>query len=168
MKNHIIWTNYDLNYEDWKDDLEDYYPEATEEERYELMYEINDDYLYDERANLNISLNEDIIIIADLGLWFGRRYGYKELNSNNIKDCLYSEDCDFVTWYVDRYKNLCCTGYHHDGTNFYTYRMWKEGLSDVQKENFLDKIYEGKCTSRDISRYTRRLGDYIGKVYGWK
>jgi hypothetical protein len=167
MKKHIIWSNNDLNYEDWKDDLEDYYPDATDDERYELMYDINDDYLYDERANLNISLNEDIIIIGDLGLWDGRRYGYKELNSNNIKDCLYS-DCDFVTWYVDGYKNLRCIGYHHDGTNFYTYRMWKEGLTDVQKENFLDKIYEGKCTSRDISRYTRRIGDYIQEVYGWE
>ena len=119
MKKHIIWTNYDLNYEDWREDLEEEYPDFTEEKIYEIMYEMNDDYLYDERVNLNITLNEDIIIIADLGLWFGRRYGYKELNSNNIKDCLYSEDCDFVTWYVDRYKNLCCTGYPN------TFTGWK-------------------------------------------
>ena len=52
---HIIWTN-DLDYDDWKADLESEYPDLTENERYELMYEINGDYLDDERVNLNNSL----------------------------------------------------------------------------------------------------------------
>ena len=32
---HIIWSNYALDYEDWKDDLEAEYPELTEEQRIE-------------------------------------------------------------------------------------------------------------------------------------
>lgn len=51
---HIIWSNYDLDYEDWKDDLEENYPELSEQERITLMYEINGDYLEDERTNLNV------------------------------------------------------------------------------------------------------------------
>lgn len=27
---HLIWSNYDLDYEDWKDELEAEYPEKTE------------------------------------------------------------------------------------------------------------------------------------------
>ena len=34
---HLIWSNYDLDYEDWKDELEAEYPEKTEYERMELM-----------------------------------------------------------------------------------------------------------------------------------
>ena len=168
-KHHIIWSNECYvrgDQEELFNELKFEYPEATKYDLYDLMNDINNEYLYDERINLNIDLHDNIVVIADLGLWNGRHYGYKEIG-NNIAECLYS-DCDFVTWYVDRYNNLCCTEIHHDGTNFLTYRVWKEGLSDTQKENFLDKIYEGKATSRDITRYTKRLGDYINQVYGWK
>ena len=51
---HIIWTDYGLDYEDWRDDLEADYPDLSEDERISLMYEINGDYLDDERANLNV------------------------------------------------------------------------------------------------------------------
>ena len=38
---HIIWSNHDLNYEDWKDDLEAEYPDLSDDERYSRMYDIN-------------------------------------------------------------------------------------------------------------------------------
>ena len=75
---HVIWTNYHLNYDDWADDLETEYPELPEDERYYKMLDLNDSYLDDERANLNIQLSQPILVIADLGLWNGRRTGYKE------------------------------------------------------------------------------------------
>ena len=36
---HIIWSNYALDYDDWKEDLEEQYPKLTEEQRIALMYE---------------------------------------------------------------------------------------------------------------------------------
>ena len=45
---HVIWSNYGLDYEDWRDDLEADYPDLSEDERISLMYEINGDYLDDE------------------------------------------------------------------------------------------------------------------------
>ena len=38
---HVIWSNYGLDYEDWRDDLEADYPDLSEDERISLMYEIN-------------------------------------------------------------------------------------------------------------------------------
>lgn len=64
---HIIWTDY-LDYDDWKADLEAQYPELSEDERIELMYELNGDYLDDERHNLNIQLSRPILVVGDLGL----------------------------------------------------------------------------------------------------
>ena len=61
---HIIWSNYDLDYENWRDDLEAEYPNMSEEERIALMYEINGNYLDDERANLSIQLPQPILMIA--------------------------------------------------------------------------------------------------------
>lgn len=54
---HLIWSNTDLNYEDWRADLEAEYPELSEDERIERMYELNAVQLDDERTNLNIQLD---------------------------------------------------------------------------------------------------------------
>lgn len=109
---HLIWSNYDLDYEDWRDDLEEDHPELTEDERMALMYEINNRYLDDERVNLNIQLDQPILVIADLGLWNGRRTGYQEISSGNIRDCLYSgRDIEYATWYVDKLGDRAATPY---------------------------------------------------------
>ena len=105
---HIIWSN-DIDYDDWREDLEEQYPDLTEAERMELMYELNGDYLDDERSNLDIQLSRPILVVGDLGLWHGRRMGYKEIPSGNIRDCLYSErDMDYSTWYVDKNGDFRC------------------------------------------------------------
>ena len=163
---HIIWSNYDLDYEDWRDDLEAEYPELTEDERIALMYEINGDYLDDERTNLNIQLSQPILVIGDLGLWYGRRSGYKEIESGNIRDCLYA-DTDYSTWYVDKLGDLRCDAIHHDGTDHYLYRAYKDGVRESQIDLLKDKLYRGIATRSDVTRITRRLGDDIARVYGF-
>ena len=163
---HIIWSNYGLDYEYWRDDLEADYPDLSEDERISLMYEINGDYLDDERANLNVQLSQPILVVGDLGLWFGRRMGYKEIASGNIRDCLYS-NTDYSTWYVDRLGDLRCDAIHHDGTNFYLYRVYKDSASPSQIELLKEKLYRDIATRADITRVTRRLGDDIAQVYGF-
>ena len=76
---HLIWSDYHLDYDDWKDDLEDEFPDMTDDERMQMMYERNNSYLDDERCNLNIQMAMPIIVIGDLGLWNGRRTGYKDV-----------------------------------------------------------------------------------------
>lgn len=164
---HLIWTNKDLDYEDWKADLEEQYPELSEEERIQMMYETNNDYLDDERHNLDIQLAEPIIVIANLGRWNGRFLGYKEIESGNIKDCL-NTDTDYATWFVDKKGDLLCEATHHDGTNYYLYRTYRKGVSEKQIELLKEKIYDGSVTEKDINRVTQRLGDSIAKVYGWR
>lgn len=168
--NHTIWT-HDINLDDWQDYIKELKADGVideDDDGYEECADLNSYYLDDERINLNIPIDDGIIVLADLGLWDGRRCGYYEHELYNISDCLYSLTNGIVypTWYVDRY-DFKCDEVHHDGTNHYTYRKWKSGLSDTQRENFLNKIYEGTVTSRDISRYTESLRPYIAKVYGW-
>ena len=116
--------------------------------------------------NLNVQLSQPILVVGDLGLWNGRRMGYKEIPSGNIRDCLYS-DTDYSTWYVDRLGDLRCDAIHHDGTNHYLYRAYKDGVSETQIDNLKEKIYRGTATRADITRITRRLGDEIAKVHGF-
>lgn len=165
-EDHLIWSNLDLNYEDWRAELEAEYPELSDEERYCKMYLLNGSHLEDERANLNIRLSQPILVIADLGLWNGRFMGYKEIASGNIRDCLFSEH-DYTTWYIDKHGDFRCEDVHHDGTNHYLYRVYKDDVSEGQRDRLKEKIYDGTAKRSDIVRITRRLGDEIGRVYGW-
>lgn len=155
-----------MNYEDWRDDLESEYPDMTETERIGLMYELNGDYLEDERINLNIQLPGPILVYADLGLWNGRVTGFKMIDSGNLRDCLDS-NCDYNEWFVDRLGDFRCTGVHHDGQNNYLYRAIKENATESQIRRLQGKIYDGTATRADITRVTRRLGDDIAHVYGF-
>ena len=56
---------------------------------------------------------------------------------------------------------------HHDGTNHYLYRVYKDSASPSQIELLKEKLYRGTATRADITRVTRRLGDDIAKVYGF-
>ena len=165
---YIIWSDYELDYEDWRDDLEAEYPDLSEPQRIALMYEINSDYLDDERMNLNVQLSQPILVIADLGLWHGRVSAYKEISSGNIRDCLYTDrDIEYATWYVDKLGDFRCDAVHHDGTNHYLYRVYKDGIRNSQIDILKEKLYMGTATRADITRITRRLGDEIAKVYGF-
>ncbi len=166
-KRYIIWSNDNLDLDDWREDLQKKHPDFTEDELYRLMCETNAEYLSDERVNLNIQLSQPILVIADLGLWHGRRMGYKEIGSGNIRDCLYSNN-DNTTWYVDKNGDFRCDDVHHDGRNHYLYRVYKDGVSEYQKNRLKEKLYDGTATRADVVRITRRLGDEIGKIYGWE
>lgn len=163
---HIIWSNHNLDFEKWKAELKEEYPHMTENDLISQMYETNNNYLDDERINLNIQMPRDILVIADIGRWNGRFSGYAEIKSGNIKDCLYSE-CDYTEWFVDKSGDFRCDAYHHDGVNHYLYRALRDGASDVQIERLKDLIYCNKVTDKDIKAVTERLGDKIGEVYGW-
>ena len=159
---HMIWSS-EINLENWKDFLEEEHPDVTDEdEQYDLVRQMNNYYLYDERVNLHTDVDGRILVIANLGLWNGRVQGYKIL-SENIADILYS-DCDYAEWYSDGY-NIKGTAWHHDGTNLYEYRVIRENRNI---DNLLNAIYNGKEISRQkLNYYTKSLHPYVAKVYGW-
>lgn len=171
---HIIWSNVSLNLDDWRDSIKEDLiangtnpDEITEDDLYDQMIDTNDMYLDDERINLDVQEVQPIIVIADIGRWNGRFHGYKMIDSGNIKDCLYS-DTDYNEWYVDKSGDLRANAIHHDGTNHYLYRVFKDNVTAGQIESLQEKIYTGKATRADITRVTRRLGDDIAAVYGFE
>ena len=170
---HHIWQNYDLDLEDWKEgllenrEINGLPSDVDDDTLREEMYELNNNYLDDERMNLNIKTEGRIVCIADIGLWNGRRLGYK-LYDHNIGECLtFFSDCDYADFYVDRY-DFRCKQTHHDASTYAVLRELKPNLSSDQADNFLWKIDNGKATQKDITRYTNSLKERIKKVYGWK
>lgn len=171
MKKHIIWSNMNLDIEDWRECYkeiaeENGWEENTDDDNnlYNYMIETNYSYLDDERANLDEAVEGRILVIADLGLWNGRKSGYKIIDSGNIKDIL-SFTYDYVEFYGDGY-NIRGTEAHHDGINRFLYRVIRE---DRNINNLLDEIYNGKEISKSkLNYYTKSLYPFVKAVYGWR
>lgn len=75
-RKYIIWSNENLDTEDWKESFKEFIEMNNldidpndEEKLYKYMVETNDEYLSDERINLNINVpgTDTILVIADLG-----------------------------------------------------------------------------------------------------
>ena len=143
---------------------EEYADSISEDSVYNECYFMEQTWFEDEKHELELVSEGPVLAIADLGLWDGRRCGYKELKS--LEDVMYSS-CDYERVYVDSNGDLRKEETHHDGSNSILYRYWKNGLTDVQRENFLDKLYNGKATQKDITRYTRKAGLGIADAFGW-
>lgn len=123
----------------------------------------DDNYSFDdERVNLDKELSHPIVCIADLGLWDGRHSGYKVL-SGNLSAILSSMTEGERKFYYDG-KDVKCDQFHHDGTNYITFREMREG-KDV--DEFADICFEGKPTEEQIEEYTTSLGKYVCEIYGW-
>ena len=157
---HIIWTN-NIDIKDWEDDIKEQYPDADESKIYEIAYQENELYLDDKKSNLNKKLGNDIVILADLGHWYGRRSAHKFLGTN-LND-IFSYTCgDFVTWYVED-NEVKCKDSHHDGTNYYVYRTLKPGVS---KFEFEEEAYGS--FKEAVEKYTEPLGHLVKEIYGWE
>ena len=170
MKIHTIYNSD--TYENYTDDdiiqsILDCYPEregdVTDDEIYEQRIELSqwtfdDEYKY----NLNKTLSNRILCIANLGLYQDRKTVYKLLG-DNLNEILTAAQGDYYKVYYDGY-NVRAEDNHHDGTNYYTFRVIKD---NVNIDNLLNKLYNGMATNNDINNYTKSLKSEIKSIYGW-
>ena len=190
-KEKILFTteiDYNLVKNDLEYFLEDYnlpenltFKEVKENHR-EDMQDFIDTYIEDSFTNLKYNLEilsrelpNSVVEMADLGLWNGRYYGIREIELEDImydkdygireielEDIMY--DKDYFILYLN--KDLELKNHHHDGTNYFTFRVFRSHITSEQKENFIVKYEEGKLTKSTINYYTESLKKYIEKVWG--
>ena len=173
-KHTTIWKSYGMNS---LEELREYEEQAkinllnneyteeeiTEERITQDIYDDIDFWFEAEECNLNKRLDGRILAMANMGLWYGRRSGYKILGHNLNEVLTSSIGCDEKEVYFDGY-NIKAEGYHHDGRNFVEFR---ELRNDRNYDKLLDKIYMNKPISRsELNYYTKPLGKYIKEIYG--
>lgn len=173
-KIHIIHDS-EINIKDWIGDREDIMAESpfcpTCEKKdcescssfYYRCQDINNSYYYDAVNELHKTLNNNIIALADLGLWSGRKNGIKILGTN-LK-CIFEVGEDRNKYYADAW-NIRADCVHHDGTNHILFRKLKEGISAWQIEELAYKN-NYTLTPQQISKYTESLRPYVAAIYGW-
>lgn len=158
---HVIFSDDACQYDDYEKDYlanrEDYEPEEYSWERF------NDDialWLEDEQANLNWQIEGTIVAIASVGLWYGRRTGYKIVGDklSDIFNC--AQDCN--EYYCDQ-DDCHATCAHHDGTNYITYRVFDGSEDEVD-----EMLYRSEDFAADVEKHSHSLMPYIADIFGWK
>ena len=169
-----IWKSYgmysikelEIEEQDAKEFLSESYPEIeqTDEAITDEIYDNISRWYDDETDNLDKQLDGRILAIASMGLWNGRKTGYKILGDNLNEVLTSTIGCDEKEVYFDGY-NIKAEGYHHDGRNFVEFREIRKG-KNIDK--LLNKIYDNEPISRsELNYYTKPLGKYVKQIFGW-
>ena len=110
----------------------------------------------------DIELDNEIIVIGEQNFWNGKKLVVNRLHSNNISSVFHCfRDVSNHSWYVSEENELCCEYRHHDGTNYYMFRMLKAGL-DV--EDFYDALYDSNAPRKHAEEKTVSLGEIVRKT----
>ena len=144
-------------------------PSLSEEDATYMISELKaeDLEMLTDNITKNLKVSNDLIIIADLQFWNGRKSGYKLVSKEHLEDIFASNLLgydDFLYFVED--NDLKINLYHHDGTHRCQVREFRKNLSDSKKGELLKKIYFNKVTKEDITRYTKSIGRQILKIFG--
>lgn len=176
-KKYVIWSDMNLLDDDRVQDTKEMLMETLEEDEITeetIMQAIFDDSelsFDDEVGNLRHAKEAEgeIVAIASLGRWNGRKSGYRLLGSMNLSACMTGVmRYDFNEWFVDEKGDLRSTHIHHDGTNTILYRSFKKGLTYEQVDTFLKAIYNDELEDGMIDEYTESVGVAVADLYGWE
>ena len=111
----------------------------------------------------DVKLNNDIILFGNLKRWNGSFSAYKLLD--NYLDSILNNGCDCFVLTADS-TNVNIELHDHDGVSYLTFRKFKKGVSEEQKENFIEKIYTNELTKKDIYHYTNSILPYVNDILG--
>lgn len=174
MKKAVIWSNIDLDFENWKEDLKEDYPDVSDEGLMDIMYETNNFYLSDIISQTDHETNQPIIVFAKIGRWNGKVNAYKVIDTGigtgNLSDCFndsFKSNDEYNEWYVDENNDLKCDGIHHDGSNEYLFRVFKDNFDEEMRDEFCDKLLYGDNFSyENICKATESIGEKVCELCG--
>lgn len=157
MKKIILYTN-NYNFETEKKEFLEYHDkkECTDDEVYNWINDIQETD-YDNIKDELKTLPNNLIAIADVGLWYGTRKGYKLINNDEILSLV--SNCDYIDVYIEG-NDLKIKGDHHDGTNYITIRQLKD-ISDTIQDRLESSIYNNSNCLYYIKKYTKSIGKKI-------
>ena len=164
-----VYTDLEKMAEELKADnfYQEEYGKQDDEFWLDLAKETWDNYLDDERMNLDKELDTEVVVFAKIGLWDGIRVAFKRLKSNNLNSFLKSFMDGDRRFYYDGY-NICGSETHHDGTNYYTFRRMKPGKSaEILESKFCSGIITETNVKFYMHRYTQSIAEPVKKIYGW-
>lgn len=160
---HVIFSDDPCQFDEyekaWKEDAPYRFEEDEEipEYTWEMFGEDIDQWLDDEKSNLDYFIDGSIIAIGNLGLWYGRRGGYKILGQK-LSDIFCVHE-DYNEYYCDQ-DDCHATCAHHDGTNYITFRVISQEVREILNWETKDNEW--------LYEHSHSLMPYIADIFGWK
>jgi hypothetical protein len=165
-KKLMIWS--DQCDEKWEEEYKAEHPEASDEEVMRAFADECSVSFDDEKLNLNIPIERDVLVIKTLNRWDGQTIWCSRISRATIGDLL-ERFMDGNSFYVESDTgDMVGEAYHHDGTNYYRFR---EISADALHDDIADLVYkieEGEDYAEDLAKLTKSFGGRIAKVYGWE
>lgn len=153
---HTIWSNLNT------DEALTVSPGVSEEELLQKVISENLAQLAEQRRKLSIKTPGQIIRIGRVA-FNGEIITTVHALDFNISECLFTTE-KYAEWFVDSRGDLVARVLHSGDWNVYTYRMMNNGFLT----SYLTKKITDGCSRQYLTAHTKRLGDYIAPVYGWK
>ena len=165
-KKLMVWSDqYD---EQWEKEYKAEHPDATDQEVMQAWYDEAETSFADEKLNLRIPIERDVLVIKTVNRWNGQTVHCSVIHRNTIGDLL-ERFFDGNSFYVEAETgDLVGEAYHHDGTNYYRFR---EVSADAPNDNIDDLIFrieDGDDYQQELEALTKTFGGRIAKVYGWE
>lgn len=160
MENIILNTNILDEYKDIEEmrscfDIEE---DVSDNEVMEIIQE-NKNLDFDAFMELiKVRHNEGTFIIyGDLGLWHGRKTGYKR--TETLTSALYACFEDLANFIIkDEDGELIVSGSHHDGSNTFTIRkVTDRGLKFIDTHEFDVKMSEAELCIKLYEKYSEKI-----------
>ena len=155
---NVLYDNYAIQWNEWYEEFKDY---CEDNDIDHTQYDDNSEYfmnwVYDTLnmywedfiygINHDRDNNVDCVVVADLGLWYGRRDAVKHFPT--LEKAIYAcvRDCDYITiTLVDGVIKIRAS--HHDGTNYFEiHKLNERGYdakydedNDLNNEKYFDKF----------------------------
>lgn len=139
----------------------------TDDEIQQEIFDCQEIWFKDERMEMHcagLKCDGKLVGIADMGLWNGRKYGYREYDS--FEDILdRCAEYDSFKLYIDR-GNLRAILHHHDGTHYVIFREIPPHIDPEKLENAILDDRLQKDEYRVLKNYSRSLRKYFkGYLY---
>lgn len=157
----VIYTN-DVCYEEVRESYELDFPNSEgydDDSRMRIFYDFLADDFEETKRILDRELDNEIIAFKKLGLWNGS-YKSARFIGTNLNECLSESLGDIFEYYVED-NDFKCKDTHHDGTNFYTFRVLKDGFT---RTDLYDYIHEHGLM-KTMEDCTEPIGDLVKEIY---
>ncbi|MBQ8806674.1 MAG: hypothetical protein IJZ68_09555 [Bacteroidaceae bacterium] len=165
-KKLMVWTDqYDAK---WEEEYKEEHPDASDAEVAQAYEDEVAIRLDDERANLDIPIERDVLVIKTLGLWDGKKVRCSVIHRATI-GALLERFFDGNSFYVESETgDLVGEAYHHDGTNYYRFREVSADAPNDNIDDLIFKLEDGEDCEQELQALTKSFGGRIAKVYGWE
>lgn len=136
-----------------------------------LIYDSNldiEDFEISMQRLAALVLATQIVAITDLGLWNGRRNGYRACGNRLdaiVKFHVRSSE-GYRVFYDDETDEVEAEDIHHDGANRYRFRSLRKGHGIDEVEDAV--LVEGTPDEAKVENCTSSLGMVFRRIFGFK